>query len=412
MKIDEIRDLCEHRCEKRNTACQRREHVCDEEPKVEQCFGTSATEAKLTWRNAVCTQLRTLRNTQATSVRTCLCLCGGGGFVGGQTGKVEVPEGWLKVIRVTKDTVGEVAVADRTSCGTVKARATAASSRSPYSAAKASAEASVWVEDARVAAVHGSRHEGFRHQGTGELERTLAAMEGIDGTEVDSVREALEPAKKAAQTGRHRSEIANSFWSELEHIWRRTIPREPRWWPASRTAPEDGISGKSAAASSRDLLRSAKVAGIGGPVAVASQLVLVAGPTPMTLDIPSYKRARWKRLRAFLYRGDAAMGVGPSPRPPPNMELRRQFSDFDFFWGNMELQSRTPNFDVRGEHGVSKTASKFKDGTPTQTSMFNVSPLPAITTHPLAKLSFSSFFLFLFLPRFFLFVFLFFFHFL
>ena len=38
---------------------------------------------------------------------------------------------------------------------------------------------------------------------------------------------------------RHRSEIANNFWSELEHIWRQSMPREPRWWPVSRTAPRD-----------------------------------------------------------------------------------------------------------------------------------------------------------------------------
>ena len=42
----------------------------------------------------------------------------------------------------------------------VKARATAASCQSPHSAVKASTEAC--VEDVRVAAVHGSSHEGFR----------------------------------------------------------------------------------------------------------------------------------------------------------------------------------------------------------------------------------------------------------
>ena len=50
----------------------------------------------------------------------------------------------------------------RTVSGTkVKARATAASCRSPHSAA----EASAWVENVRVATFHGSRHEGFRRQG-------------------------------------------------------------------------------------------------------------------------------------------------------------------------------------------------------------------------------------------------------
>ena len=38
---------------------------------------------------------------------------------------------------------------------------------------------------------------------------------------------------------RHRSEIANNFWSELEHIWRQSMPRELRWWPVSRRVPRD-----------------------------------------------------------------------------------------------------------------------------------------------------------------------------
>ena len=66
----------------------------------------------------------------------------------------------------TKATVGEMAIADRTcsvSGTTVEARATAASSRSPHSAAEASAR----VEDVKVATVHGSRREGFGRQGTG-----------------------------------------------------------------------------------------------------------------------------------------------------------------------------------------------------------------------------------------------------
>ena len=33
-----------------------------------------------------------------------------------------------------------------------------------------------------------------------KLERALAAMEGVDGSEVDTIRKALERAKKAAQT--------------------------------------------------------------------------------------------------------------------------------------------------------------------------------------------------------------------
>ena len=54
----------------------------------------------------------------------------------------------------TKATIGEMATVDRTrtvSGTTVKARATAASCRSPHSVA----EASAWVEEVRDATLHG-----------------------------------------------------------------------------------------------------------------------------------------------------------------------------------------------------------------------------------------------------------------
>ena len=85
----------------------------------------------------------------------------------------------------TKATIGEMAIADRsTVSGTTVKASSETASRSPHSAA----EASAYVEDVRVATFHGSRPRSVK------LERALAAMEGIHGSEVDAIREALERA--------------------------------------------------------------------------------------------------------------------------------------------------------------------------------------------------------------------------
>ena len=128
-----------------------------------------------------------------------------------------------------------------------------------------------------------------------KLERVLATMEGIDGSEVDSVREALERAKKAAQTPPVETQIRDceQFLSELKHIWRQSMPREPRWWQVSRMAPLESLKVLQQNQPPPVPDTSSEVQRLQAMVAqLQSQLVQVAGPTSMTLDNPSSKRAR------------------------------------------------------------------------------------------------------------------------
>ena len=84
-------------------------------------------------------------------------------FVMGRRGwtKVEVPNNWFQVIRGTKTTIGEMAIADRTAA----APPSKPVPRQPRHHTQSAAEASAWVQHIRVATFHGFRHECFRHQG-------------------------------------------------------------------------------------------------------------------------------------------------------------------------------------------------------------------------------------------------------
>ena len=129
-----------------------------------------------------------------------------------------------------------------------------------------------------------------------KLERALAAMEGIDGSEVDSIREALEHAKKAAQTPPVETQIRDC---EQFLVRARAHLEAIDAWRATVVASIEEGSKK---------LESLKVLQQNQPpvpdslsevqrlqalvAQLQSQLVQVAGPTPMTVDIPSSKRAR------------------------------------------------------------------------------------------------------------------------
>ena len=87
---------------------------------------------------------------------------------------------------------------------------------------------------------------------------------------------------------RHRPGMANICWSELEHIWRQSMPREPRWWPVSRWLQEIGISEGLSVEPAPET--SSEVQKLQALVAqLQSQFLQATGPTPMTLDIPSSK---------------------------------------------------------------------------------------------------------------------------
>ena len=154
-----------------------------------------------------------------------------------------------------------------------------------------------------------------------KLERALAAMEGIDGSEVDAIREALERAKKAAQSPPVETQIRDCEQflvrarAHLEAI------------DAQRATVVASIEEGSKRLESLKVVQqkqppqvpdtSSEVQRLQALVAqLQSQLVQVQGPSPMTVEIPTSTRSIARRFRALLRRGDAAMGVGWSTRPP------------------------------------------------------------------------------------------------
>ena len=120
-----------------------------------------------------------------------------------------------------------------------------------------------------------------------KLERALAAMEGIDGSEVDAIREALERAKKAAQSPPVETQI-----------------RDCEQFLIRARAHLEAI----------DAQRATVVASIEEGSKRLESLKVVQQTQPPQTHFQARSIAR--RFRAFVCRGDAAMGVGPSTRPP------------------------------------------------------------------------------------------------
>ena len=130
-----------------------------------------------------------------------------------------------------------------------------------------------------------------------ELERSLAAMEEIDGSEVDTIREALERAKKAAQTPPVETQIrdceqflvrARALLEAID-VQRATVVASveegSKWLESLKVLQQNQPPPVPNMLSEVQRLQ-ALVAQL------QSQFVQVAGRTPMTVDIPSSKRAR------------------------------------------------------------------------------------------------------------------------
>ena len=111
------------------------------------------------------------------------------------------------------------------------------------------------------------------------MERALAAMERVDGSEVDTIREALDCAKKAAQSPPVETQIRDceQFLVSIEEGSRRLESLKVIQQKQPPQVPDT----------------SSEVQRLQALVAqLQSQLEQVAGPTPMTVDIPTSKGAR------------------------------------------------------------------------------------------------------------------------
>ena len=130
-----------------------------------------------------------------------------------------------------------------------------------------------------------------------KLERALAAMEGIDGSEVDAIREALERAKKAAQSPPVETQIRDCEQflvrarAHLEAIDAQRATVVASIEEGSKRLESLKVVQQTQPPQTPDT--SSEVQRLQALVAqLQSQLVQVQGPTPMTVEIPTSKRAR------------------------------------------------------------------------------------------------------------------------